>query len=65
VILLSPPEVKVGAKITKGQELGWFLFGGSDYTILFQSGVHFTLHPKVFSHQLMGEKLGILSHTQK
>ena len=56
------PEVKVGANVTKGQELGWFLFGGSDYVMLFQSGVNFTLKPDVFSHQLMGEELGRLSH---
>lgn len=56
------PEVKVGANVTKGQELGWFLFGGSDYVMLFQSVVNFTLKPDVFSHQLMGEELGRLSH---
>lgn len=53
-------EVKVGAEVSKGQELGWFLFGGSDYVIIFQSGVNFTLKPQLYSHQLMGEELGIL-----
>lgn len=57
------PEVKTGAEVTKGQELGHFLFGGSDYIILFQSGVHFTLKPQPFTHQLMGEELGRLSTT--
>lgn len=55
------PEVKVGAEVTKGQELGYFLFGGSDYVILFQSGITFTLKPQLFSHQLMGEELGRLT----
>ena len=54
------PEVKVGAEVTKGQELGHFLFGGSDFVILFQSGIRFTLKPQLFSHQLMGEELGRL-----
>ena len=55
------PEVKVGAEVTKGQELGYFLFGGSDFVILFQEGITFELKPKPFSHQLMGEELGRLS----
>ncbi len=52
--------VKVGAEVKKGDELGWFLFGGSDYVILFQEKVAFSLTPEVFSHQLMGEELGRL-----
>lgn len=55
------PEVKVDAEVTKGQELGYFLFGGSDFVILFQKGVNFELKPKPFSHQLMGEELGHLN----
>ena len=55
------PEIKVGAEVTKGQELGYFLFGGSDFVILFQEGITFELKPKPFSHQLMGEELGRLS----
>ena len=52
--------VKVGAEVKKGDELGWFLFGGSDYVILFQDHVDFSLTRKMFSHQLMGEELGRL-----
>ncbi len=55
------PGIKVGAEVTKGQELGYFLFGGSDFVILFQEGISFELKPKPFSHQLMGEELGRLS----
>lgn len=33
------PEVKVGAKVKKGQELSKFMFGGSDYIMCFQKGV--------------------------
>ena len=54
------PEVKVGAEVAKGQELGYFLFGGSDFVIIFQAGINFTLKPQLFSHQLMGEELGRL-----
>lgn len=52
--------VKVGAEVKKGDELGWFLFGDSDYVILFQDKVVFSLTPNVFSHQLMGVELGRL-----
>lgn len=55
------PEVTIGAQITKGQELGWFLFGGSDFVLLFPKGVQFALKPAPYSHQLMGEELGRLS----
>lgn len=54
-------DFAVGTKITKGDELGYFLFGGSDFVILFQKDVKFDPSVKEFSHQLMGEKLGILS----
>ena len=53
-------DVVPGAQVKKGQELGWFLFGGSDFVILFQKGVDFHLTPTVFSHQLMGQELGRL-----
>lgn len=54
-------NLSVGATVAKGDELGYFLFGGSDFVILFQQGVQFTPSVKEFSHQLMGEKLGLLS----
>ena len=52
-------DVKVGDKVTKGQEMGWFLFGGSDIVYLFQNNVSFTL--ETTNHQLQGEKLGKLT----
>ena len=52
-------DVKVGDKVTKGQEMGWFLFGGSDIVYLFQNKVSFTL--ETTDHQLQGEKLGKLT----
>lgn len=56
-------EVKVGASFKKGDMLGYFLFGGSDYVILFQDKVKFTLTaPKDkdghYNHLLMGEQYG-------
>lgn len=54
--------VKVGAKVKKGDMLGYFLFGGSDFVIVFQKQTHFTLTvPEIsgsYQHVLMGEKYG-------
>jgi phosphatidylserine decarboxylase precursor len=60
-------NVKAGATVKKGDPLGYFLFGGSDFIVIFQRQVEFTLDaPKsdqgdAFKHQLMGERLGQLS----
>jgi len=59
-------EIKVGASFKKGDMLGYFLFGGSDYVILFQDKVKFTLTvPKDkdghYNHLLMGEQYGKVS----
>lgn len=53
--------LSVGTSVAKGDELGYFLFGGSDYVILFQKGVKFTPSVKELSHQLMRQQLGVLS----
>jgi phosphatidylserine decarboxylase len=58
--------VKVGNTFNKGDMLGYFLFGGSDYVILFQDKVKFDLTvPKdkdgKYSHLLMGEEYGRVS----
>ena len=58
--------VKVGNAVKKGDMLGYFLFGGSDYVILFQSKVDFKLTvPKesngTYKHVLMGEEYGKLT----
>jgi phosphatidylserine decarboxylase precursor len=60
------PTLKLGARVKKGDELGYFLFGGSDFVIVFQSGITFAPDSprdssnKGFSHVLMGERLGQL-----
>jgi len=58
-------NVKVGNTFKKGDMLGYFLFGGSDFVMLFQRKVDFTLTvPKEsdgsFKHLLMGEKYGVI-----
>lgn len=54
-------SVKVGAKVNKGDPMGYFLFGGSDIVMLFQKGVNVEmLCPKKdgeegYKHIYMGE----------
>jgi phosphatidylserine decarboxylase precursor len=58
--------VKPGVQVKKGDMLGNFAFGGSDFIMLFQDIVEFTLDaPKQeggnsYKHLLMGERLGSL-----
>jgi len=57
--------VKPGNTVKKGDMLGYFLFGGSDYVMLFQSKVGFKLtvpqeSDRTYKHVLMGEKYGEL-----
>ena len=60
-------NIKVGTKVRKGDMLGNFLFGGSDFILLFQNKVRFTLDaPKAadnnsYKHLLVGERLGHLA----
>lgn len=58
--------VQVGGAFKKGDMLGYFLFGGSDYVILFQDKVKFNLTAPVdkegnYNHLLMGEEYGRIS----
>ena len=57
------PTLKVGDRVEKGDMLGYFLFGGSDFVLVFQKKAAFELlSPKKdgggYEHILMGEKLG-------
>ena len=59
-------EVVPGAQIRKGDMLGNFAFGGSDFIMVFQDGVNFELTAPTgedggYLHMLMGEELGRLS----
>jgi phosphatidylserine decarboxylase precursor len=58
--------VKVGTTVKKGDMLGYFLFGGSDFVLLFQSNVDFKLTARqesdgTYKHVLMGEEYGKLT----
>ena len=56
-----------GTTVKKGDMLGHFAFGGSDFIMIFQEGVTFTLDSPMqedgnsYKHILMGEHLGLLS----
>jgi len=60
-------NVKSGVNVKKGDMLGHFAFGGSDFIMIFQDKVNFTLDaPKQegsdsYKHILMGERLGKLT----
>lgn len=57
-------NIKEGTKIFKGDEMGYFLFGGSDFILIFQKRSGFVLDsPKEegresYKHVLMGERYG-------
>lgn len=60
-------SVREGVEVKKGDMLGYFAFGGSDFVMLFQENVAFTLDAPMredgssYKHMLMGERLGYLS----
>lgn len=58
-------NIKPGKVVKKGDLLGYFLFGGSDIILLFQSKVEFQLTVSKkngdYEHLLMGEEYGRLS----
>lgn len=60
------PAIKEGVRVRKGDPLGNFLFGGSDFVLLFQAGHGFSLESaprephQGYPHLLMGEPLGQL-----
>lgn len=60
------PGLKVGDEVKKGDDMGYFLFGGSDIVLLFQEDVDVTMacpeKSGSFEHVLMGEKLCVLRH---
>jgi len=52
--------VRPGITHEKGDMLGNFLFGGSDFIILFQEKAGFEITVEVNKHMLMGEKYGVM-----
>jgi len=53
-------DVEVGANIEKGDMLGYFLFGGSDFVMLFQESAGFEMTAAEGVHILMGEEYGVM-----
>ena len=49
--------VETGATLTKGEEFGYFLFGGSDILMLFQNP-RLKLDAQVGTHYLQGQEIG-------
>ncbi len=61
-------NLKVGDKVTKGDPLGYFLFGGSDFVYIFQKDITFSPTRKAdgsWPHLLMGEEFGRLSKASR
>ena len=55
--------VVVGSAHEKGEMLGHFLFGGSDFVMLFQKQAGFEMTATPGVHILMGEKYGVMKGT--
>ncbi len=61
-------NITPGTVVKKGDMLGHFAFGGSDFIMIFQNGVTFRLEAPMqenggsYKHILMGEKLGIITN---
>lgn len=53
-------DVEVGANPEKGDMLGYFLFGGSDFVMLFQEGAGFEMTATQGEHILMGTEYGVM-----
>ncbi len=53
-------DVEVGATPKKGDMLGYFLFGGSDFVMLFQEGAGFEMTATQGEHILMGTEYGVM-----
>lgn len=64
-------KIKEGAKVSKGDEMGFFLFGGSDFILVFQKQAGFILDAlqekgtESYIHLLMGERYGKVSNNTR
>ena len=48
-------DLKIGDEVRKGDPMGYFLFGGSDFVMVFESKVEVTPVAQKDKHILMGE----------
>ena len=51
----------VGAKVEKGDPMGYFLFGGSDIILIFSREAGFTMTARAGTHLEMGREYGRLN----
>lgn len=60
-------NIKPGTVVNKGDMLGYFLFGGSDYVMIFQNGAGFEMTAEKnadgvgYTHLLMGQSYGVMT----
>ncbi len=59
-------NLKIGQTVKKGSPFGYFLFGGSNFVMIFQKGINLNLTQlknlkNTYEHMLMGEELGSLN----
>jgi phosphatidylserine decarboxylase precursor len=61
-------NIQPGTRVNKGDMLGCFLFGGSDYVMIFQQEAGFELEPangggngQPYQHLFMGQKYGVMT----
>jgi phosphatidylserine decarboxylase len=53
---------EVGAKLRKGEELGYFQFGGSDFVMVFSAACGVELDSEAERHRMQGERAGVCRH---
>ena len=49
---------EVGARLRKGEELGYFQFGGSDFVMVFQARAQVRLDRAIGEHAMQGRRIG-------
>jgi phosphatidylserine decarboxylase len=49
---------EVGSQLRKGEELGYFQFGGSDFVMLFEAACHVALSSTFNQHSMQGRQVG-------
>ena len=54
-------NIVAGTKVTKGDPLGFFLFGGSDIVLLFSEELDFNMTAEINKHANMGQQYGTIS----
>ena len=50
---------ELGAELRKGEELGYFQFGGSDFVMVFEAGCAVELDAEPERHRMQGERAGV------